>query len=199
MDGLTLSVNASFFEHFDSPVLIADSGGQPVYCNDAFSNYIERPKDNILQSYTSDLGLEEHVCEKDLRGNQSLKQRVRKIPIELGDKTVSLFIVAGGPDFKSQHSCGCELGDGLPLKECRLKALSIRELEVLRLLVRGYSIKKAASLLGISDHTVAGHTKALHAKLKVRSRSAMLFYTLVNFRDCKVLGFSLGGHYLQYI
>ena len=50
-------------------------------------------------------------------------------------------------------------------------ALSARELEVLRLVARGYGNKEVAAELGITTHTVKYHLAALLEKLGVRSRT----------------------------
>lgn len=50
-------------------------------------------------------------------------------------------------------------------------ALSARELEVLRLVARGFSNKEIAAELGITTHTVKYHLAALLEKLGVRSRT----------------------------
>lgn len=48
--------------------------------------------------------------------------------------------------------------------------LSEREIEVLRMIVRGHSTKEAATLLGISENTVKFHTKRVFDKLGVLDR-----------------------------
>ena len=50
-------------------------------------------------------------------------------------------------------------------------ALSARELEVLRLVARGFGNKEVAAELGITTHTVKYHLAALLEKLGVRSRT----------------------------
>jgi ATP/maltotriose-dependent transcriptional regulator MalT len=50
--------------------------------------------------------------------------------------------------------------------------LSERELEVLRLVASGKSNREVASLLVISEHTVARHLQNIYTKLRVSSRSA---------------------------
>jgi DNA-binding CsgD family transcriptional regulator len=50
--------------------------------------------------------------------------------------------------------------------------LTPREVEVLRLIARGFSYARAAQHLGVSPHTVASHIKKLYAKLGVHSAGA---------------------------
>ena len=65
--------------------------------------------------------------------------------------------------------------------------LSKREVEVLKLLVRGYTAKEIASKLFISTHTVVTHRKNISKKLNIKSTSAMAIYAvtakLVNIYD----------------
>lgn len=50
--------------------------------------------------------------------------------------------------------------------------LSMREIEVLRLIARGMTNREIAATLVISEHTVARHVQNIYAKLRVSSRSA---------------------------
>lgn len=53
--------------------------------------------------------------------------------------------------------------------------LSPREIELLRLLAKGYSNKQAAKALALSPHTIGDYVKSIYRKLQVGSRSeAML-------------------------
>ena len=56
-----------------------------------------------------------------------------------------------------------KLGDEDPL-------LSPREIELLQLLARGYSNRRAAENLGLSPHTINDHVKSIYRKLRVSSR-----------------------------
>jgi len=49
--------------------------------------------------------------------------------------------------------------------------LSTRELEVLRLVVKGLSNKEIAAMLSVSESTVKNHVNSILAKLKVRDRT----------------------------
>ncbi len=55
------------------------------------------------------------------------------------------------------------------------EGLSPREVEVLRLFSRGLSYREAASILGISPHTLGDNVKAIYRKLAVHSRSEAIF------------------------
>ena len=49
--------------------------------------------------------------------------------------------------------------------------LAPREEQVLTLIARGYSVRKASEMLGISQHTVAGYLKTVYQKLQINSRA----------------------------
>jgi len=53
--------------------------------------------------------------------------------------------------------------------------LTEREVEILRLFSRGLSYREAAGALGISQHTVGDHVKAVYRKLSVHSRAEAVF------------------------
>ena len=57
-------------------------------------------------------------------------------------------------------------------REANVHGLTVRELEVLRLVARGLSNREIAARLVISEHTVARHLQNLFAKLDVSSRTA---------------------------
>lgn len=55
------------------------------------------------------------------------------------------------------------------------EALSEREVEILRLISRGMSVRDTGLALGISQHTVATHLKNVYQKLAVHSRSEAVY------------------------
>jgi two-component system response regulator NreC len=56
--------------------------------------------------------------------------------------------------------------------------LSVREVEVLRLIALGYTSVEVARKLGISPRTVETHRAHIHAKLALRTRAALVRYAL---------------------
>lgn len=54
-------------------------------------------------------------------------------------------------------------------------SLTQREIEVLRLISKGFRFGEIAELLGISTHTVTTHVRHLYRKLEVSSRSAAVW------------------------
>jgi DNA-binding NarL/FixJ family response regulator len=57
-------------------------------------------------------------------------------------------------------------------------ALSKRELEVLELVVKGFTFPEIAELLGVSPHTVGTFVRRIYRKLEVRSRGEAVFEAL---------------------
>lgn len=70
-------------------------------------------------------------------------------------------VAAGGTSFASQA----------PVQGEALNALSARELEVLRHLGRGMSNSDLGKILGVSEHTIKSHLKAVFGKLGVADRA----------------------------
>ena len=63
-------------------------------------------------------------------------------------------------------------------EECAPSALSSRELEILTLVVRGFSSKDIAEKLFLSLHTVYTHRKNIMKKLGVKSGSELILFAL---------------------
>ena len=81
--------------------------------------------------------------------------------------------VAGGDAVFSPRLAGCVLdafGTAEVALEDELDKLSARELEVMRLIARGYSYKEVAKALFISIKTVESHVSAVLRKLQLSSR-----------------------------
>ncbi len=68
-------------------------------------------------------------------------------------------------------------GKALPKPE---EALSARELDVLRLLVKGMSNKEISEKLFISTHTVISHRKNITQKLSIKSVAGLTVYAILN-------------------
>ena len=54
----------------------------------------------------------------------------------------------------------------------RIDGLTVREVEVLKLVVAGLMNRQIAERLGVSTRTVDAHLRSVYAKLGVKSRSA---------------------------
>ena len=70
-----------------------------------------------------------------------------------------------------------------------ISLLTVRELEVLRWLVKGHSDRIIAKSLSISEHTVRSHIKSIYKKLMVSSRSQAVSKAL----QCQIIT----GEYLS--
>ena len=62
------------------------------------------------------------------------------------------------------------------LKASEVETLTAREIEVLRLLAKGYTNRQIAEQLGISPRTAEGHRANLSSKLGLRSRVELVDY-----------------------
>lgn len=67
--------------------------------------------------------------------------------------------------------------ENLPKAE---ETLSSREVDVLKLLVKGHSNKEISSTLFISPHTVISHRKKITQKLNIKSVSGLTVYAILN-------------------
>ena len=74
---------------------------------------------------------------------------------------------AGRTFFQKAAKAVSDSGDGRSLAE----PLTMRELDVLRLVAEGASNREAAESLGVSAKTVEAHLSSVYGKLRVRSRT----------------------------
>jgi two-component system response regulator NreC len=61
-------------------------------------------------------------------------------------------------------------------KASEIETLTLREIEVLQLLAKGYTNRQIADQLSLSPRTVEGHRANLSGKLGVRSRVELVEY-----------------------
>ena len=75
-----------------------------------------------------------------------------------------VLLGAGAPDVIPAPAARAPAGPGTP-------RLSVRELEVLRLVAAGYSNAMIASRLHLSENTIKGHVETLLTRLNARNRA----------------------------
>ena len=76
-------------------------------------------------------------------------------------------IHAGGTVFHEFHESEAHAAEG----RLAVEPLTMRELDVLRLVAEGASNREAATMLGVSAKTVEAHLSSVYGKLRVRSRT----------------------------
>ncbi|KIG19302.1 Response regulator [Enhygromyxa salina] len=74
----------------------------------------------------------------------------------------------------NDHTKPSEVATG----QTELGPLTVRQLEVLRLLSRGQTMKEIAAALGVSPRTVAFHKYRIMAALKIRTNAELLMHAL---------------------
>jgi len=80
----------------------------------------------------------------------------------------ALRIVAAGSIYVPPQAISAQPGAAAPAQET---ALTERQLDVLRLMTRGFANKEIAAQLSIAKDTVKQHAKAVYAALGVGNRS----------------------------
>lgn len=135
---------------------------------------------------------------EDIRARGGQDQKILVLSV-LGDQdTVLAAVLAGADGYLLKDLDSLDIGQqaadaltgGAPLspsiaayllrhlrrQEGRAKpddadpVLSPREIELLQLLARGYSNRRAATELGISPYTIGDHVKSIYRKLRVSNR-----------------------------
>ncbi|MGB9364619.1 MAG: LuxR C-terminal-related transcriptional regulator, partial [Xanthobacteraceae bacterium] len=69
-------------------------------------------------------------------------------------------------------------GHAAPVRRQMVAGLTEREIEVLRAIARGQSMKETARALGISPKTVDNHTQNLYAKIRVKTRGGATLFAI---------------------
>jgi DNA-binding NarL/FixJ family response regulator len=82
-----------------------------------------------------------------------------------------ILVVADG---EGQPDVNVVQADGTHEEAVAPEALTVREQEVLELLVEGLSNRRAAGRLGISEHTVKFHVASIYGKLGASSRADVI-------------------------
>lgn len=67
------------------------------------------------------------------------------------------------------------LSDASATDKADVRSLTEREIEVLRLIAKGYNSKEISELLNVTYHTVTSHIRNIYRKLAVHSRSEAVF------------------------
>ena len=99
------------------------------------------------------------------------------VPLRIGDTTLE---VVGAPNpaltaSYSRLSISTELDAALPADPtASIAALTDAQRQVLRLLVRGESVKQVAAALALSRHTVHSHAKEIYRLVGVHSRAELI-------------------------
>ena len=55
-----------------------------------------------------------------------------------------------------------------------ISGLSTREIEIVNLMAKGYSVSKIASTLNLSEHTIKTHSKNIYKKYNIHSRFELI-------------------------
>jgi DNA-binding NarL/FixJ family response regulator len=86
---------------------------------------------------------------------------------------------AGAIDAEAARSVLAAAGHRMaPVRHARLAGLTPREVEVLRLVAGGQSIKQIARTLGIAPKTADNHLQNLYAKIGVTTRGGATLFAL---------------------
>lgn len=119
---------------------------------------------------------------------------VAQLGFFLPRRSRTIVITHGGTDNADGSVAMADTADSAQLRRCvdRIvnapsahaatppSLLSLREVEVLRLVAQGRINKEIADELGISINTVLTHRKNITAKLGIKSVSGLTFYALMN-------------------
>lgn len=72
---------------------------------------------------------------------------------------------------------------------CEPTVLTVREMEILELLAKGFSTQRAADKLNLSPHTIHTHRKSIIKKLSIKSPTEFVLYA-IDFGLIKIAGLS---------
>ncbi len=86
----------------------------------------------------------------------------------------ALLAVSRGEKFFCDKALGYILSSKNKMESCNPVNLSEREMEILKLIVKGFSSKEISEELNVSFHTITTHRKNICKKLKVNKVSELI-------------------------
>jgi DNA-binding NarL/FixJ family response regulator len=88
----------------------------------------------------------------------------------------ALHEVAAGRLFNSESTTEYSLEVTFKEELQRLSSLTVREYEILRMLVQGHSVAECAKLMNLSQKTISNHQTAVKDKLQVQTLAALVHF-----------------------
>jgi HD-GYP domain-containing protein (c-di-GMP phosphodiesterase class II) len=101
-------------------------------------------------------------------------------PVDKAAETLLGEVRAGRLDHEAVNSVLTALGHRSSIRKHFSGGLSERELEVLRLIARGHSIKEIAQMLTIAPKTADSHIQHIYNKIGVSTRAGATFFAMEN-------------------
>ncbi|MBW6480373.1 MAG: response regulator transcription factor [Bacteroidales bacterium] len=153
-----------------------------VACSSALMDHIERYQPDVLIINPGMVSIEnlENLKEQN-KGDLKIAAVVYAL---FDDDLLNAFddvIMVGDTRQKIQRKIHALLDKTPPRKASRPEnTLSARELDVLKLLVKGLSNKEISDKLFISTHTVISHRKNITHKLNIKSVAGLTVYAILN-------------------
>ena len=153
-----------------------------VVCSSLIHDAIKKYKPQLLLLNPSLVTADGLLELKELTANEMIVAAI--VYALYDDEFVSLFeevIMVGDTRQKINKKLG-NLLDKTPGKKIAKPSepLSARELDVLKLLVKGQSNKEISENLFISTHTVISHRKNITHKLNIKSVAGLTVYAILN-------------------
>ena len=189
-----LTLNCECLNDLELPVFVKNKIGVYIYCNKSFSKFLGLRSDQIIGRTVYDVAPHDLAVKYEIADNALLESgESQRYSSAVANSSLSEtnIVFNKSVTFDSNQKVNGIIGfitnEVLSMKphhDC-VQKLTGRELDVLKLLLTGQSVKAMAAELLISTHTINGYLKSIYLKLDAHSKNEALYKVITYLRSAQ--------------